>query len=171
MRGRAATVLILAATLTMAFAPGCRTSTRSGLPGHIKSVEVHVFKNKTMTLDLEGKLTRAVIDAVNADPAVRVASRGDAVLTGEITRYSRRTLRDTTTDELGTVQLVVEASFSLYDAREGVYLVDEAKLSSLDLELSLGVYEYNLGEPEAVAQNRLLRELGREIVRRSIGRW
>jgi hypothetical protein len=161
----------MAAAALLASAAGCRTSTRSGLPDHIRTVEVHVFKNSTMTLGLEGKLTRAVIDSVNADPRIRVASRGDAVLTGEITRYTRTTLRDTTTDELGTVKLVVEATYSLYDARSGVYLVDEAKFSSDELGLSYGVYEYAQDEREDVARNRILREMGAEIVRRTIGIW
>lgn len=171
MRGRAVGILIVAAVVSAAFAAGCKTSTRSGLPGHIRTVEVHVFKNKTMTLGLEGKITRAVIDAVNADPVVRAGSRGDAVLTGEVVRYSRRTLRDTTTDELGTVQLIVEVKYSLYDVREGVYLVDEATISNLDLSLALGVYEYNQDEREDVALNKIMRELGAEIVRRTVGMW
>ena len=163
----------LAAAAILLGSPGCRMSTRSdGLPEHIRTVEVHVFKNNTMYKGLEGKLTRGVIDAVNADPVVRAASRnGDAILTGEITRVSRRTLRETTSDERATVQIVIDAVYSFYDERSGVYLADEAPISSADLGLGAGIFETSLSEPPAAAEARLLNDLGAEIVRRTVGMW
>lgn len=165
-----AAVLCAAALLTVW---GCTTTTRAtGLPSHIRTVEVHIFQNNTMHKGLEGRLTRQIIDRINHDASIRVVSRGgDAVITGEITNVQRTTVRETTTDEPATVSMTVWATFSLYDRGEGRYLIEDATASSADASSSAGLYEAARGESSSLAEDGAMSALAREIARRTIGMW
>ncbi len=151
---------------------GCTTSTRSGLPDHVRTIEVHIFQNKTMYKTIESLITRAIIDRINADPNIRVASRnGDALITGEITNITRSTLRETTTNEPGTVLITVEATFSFYDNVQGKYLLKDVVITSTDTGHSYGVYEASRGQTAWEGETGAVAALAGEIVRRTVGMW
>lgn len=151
---------------------GCRTSVQSGLPSHIKTVEVHIFQNKTMYKSIEAWVTRDIIDRINADPRLRITSRnGHALLTGEITAVKRETLRETTTNEPATVQITIEATYSFYDQVKGRYIVDEAKITSVETGLSPGIYEASRGQESEDAERGAAKQIAAEIVRRTVGMW
>ncbi len=152
---------------------GCRTSTRSGLPDHIRTVEVHIFQNKTMYKGLEAEITRRIIDRINADARIRVVnSGGDAVITGEITKVGRSTIRETTTNEPGTVLITVEAEYSFYDQVDRRYLISDAKVHSTDTGMSSGLYEVTRESPKpSNVEISAAASAADEIVRRTIGMW
>ncbi|MCL2000652.1 MAG: LPS assembly lipoprotein LptE [Planctomycetes bacterium] len=153
-------------------AAGCRTTTRSGLPAHIRTVEVHIFHNKTMHKGIENWLAREIIDRLNTDARIRVVSRGgDAVITGEIKSVTRSTLRETTTNTPGTVLITVNAEYSFYDQIERRYIIDDAAISSRDTGLSYGIYEAARGEMPEQGERGAARAMAAEIVRRTVGRW
>lgn len=166
---RLACVLLAA----LAIAAGCSTTTRStGLPEHIRTVEVHIFQNKTMYQGLEGRLTRQIIDRINMDPSIRVVSRGgDAIITGEITDVKRTTVRETTTDEPATVSLSMYATFSFYDEIERRYIIEDQAVNSADSSSSAGLYEAARGESTSLAEEGASRVLAADIVRKTIGMW
>ncbi len=154
------------------FAAGCRTTTRSGLPGHIRTVEVHIFQNKTMYKGVEGWLARDIIDRINMDPRIKVASRGgDAVITGEIKEVKRETLRETTTNEPGTVLITIIAEYSFYDQVERRYIVEDATISSRETGLSYGIYESSRGGVAEQGERGAAKAMAGEIVRRTVGMW
>ena len=131
-----------------------------------------MFNNKTMYKDLEGRLTRQVIDRLNADAHVRVVSSGgDAVITGEIINVSRRTLRETTTDEPATVQLVVTATYSFYDEIARRYIRDEIRVASNRSSGTAGLYEPSRGESVQAAEEGAMRALAQEIVWGTVAAW
>ncbi len=164
-----AAVLLIGACVTLL---GCRTSLNSGLPPHIKTVEVQLFQNKTMYNSIEAWLTRDIIDRINMDPMVRLASRnGDAVITGEIVKVNRRTLRETTTNEPGTVLISIEAVFSFYDNVKQQYLVEDMPVKSTDTGLLGGLYEASRGGTQEQGERGAAKQLAGEIVRRTVGMW
>lgn len=165
-------LLLAVAAAIAATAAGCRTSTRSGLPDHIRTVEVHMFHNKTMYKGIEGTLTRRLIDRINADPTIRAVSRGgDAVITGEITAVKRRTLRETTTNEPGTVLITIEATYSFFDERSGRHIVEDATIASDATGIISGVFEASRGGMSEDGEQGAAKALADEIVRRTIGMW
>ncbi|MDR1519861.1 MAG: LPS assembly lipoprotein LptE [Planctomycetota bacterium] len=152
--------------------PGCRTSTASGLPSHIRTVEVRIFQNKTMYKGIEGTLARVMIDRVNADPGIQaVSSGGDAVLSGEITAVNRSTLRETTSNEPGTILITIQAVYSFYDVKNRRYLIEDAAISSSETGMSPGIYESTRGGDSAQGERGAARAMAGEIVRRTIGMW
>ena len=175
MRGTYKNFLTVAAVVLTAgvlFSAGCRTSTRSGLPSHINTVEVHIFQNKTMYKSIEAWITRDIIDRINADPVVSVTSRnGDALLTGEIVGVRRETLRETTTNEPGTVRITLEATFSLYDNVNRRYIIEDQRVVSSETGLSFGIYESSRGGSSEEGERSAAKQLAAEIVRRTVGMW
>ena len=172
MTGRRAAALILGLVAVFALIAGCTTSVYSGMPRHIQTVEVHIFQNKTMYKGIEAQVTRGIIDRINADPHVRVSSNGgDALITGEITNVRRTTLRETTTNEPGTVLISIEATYSFYDNVEGRYIVEDATLSSTDTGISPGIYEASRGGDSQQGERGAAKALAAEIVRRTVGMW
>lgn len=175
MRHARTSVVVLAAVaavLAATFVTGCRTSINSGLPRHIKSVEVPIFQNKTMYKSVEAWLTREIIDAINADPNVRVVSRnGDAAITGEIVNVRRETLRDTTNNQPSTVKITMDVVFSFYDNVKQQYIIEDMRLASSDTGISPGVYEVMRGGESEDGERGAAKQAAAEIVRRTIGMW
>lgn len=168
-RGVGLAVFGTAAILGLA---SCRTATTSGLPSHIRTVEVRIFRNKTMYKGIEGTVARSMIDRINADPSIQAVSHGgDAVLDGEITNVTRSTLRETTTNEPGTVLITIFASYSFYDASNRRYIVEDAVVNSSEAGISTGIYEASRGGQSAQGETGAANALAAEIVRRTIGRW
>ena len=84
---RAAAGLLLALA---GFLPaGCGYSFRGNLPGHLKTVAVPVFKNRTEVAGLETTITSAVISAFSSGGRLRVVpvEQADSILEGEIVGY------------------------------------------------------------------------------------
>ena len=161
----------VAAASVVLFA-GCRSSVYSGMPRHINTVEVHIFQNKTMYKSVETWITRDIIDRINADPRIRVSSRnGDAVITGEITSIQRSTLRETTTNEPGTVLITITAEVSFYDNVKRRYIFEDMTIRSTETGLSPGIYESSRGGQSEEGERGAAKQLAAEIVRRTIGMW
>ncbi len=164
--------MILLAIAVLGAAAGCSTSTHSGLPEHIRTVEVHIFKNRTMYKDVETWVARSLIDRINMDPGIRVSSRnGDALITGEILSVSRRTLRETTNNEPGTVQITIEARFSFYDNVQRRYIFEDMPIRSSETGMSPGIYEASRGQLSEEGQRGAAEQLAAEIIRRTVGMW
>lgn len=68
---------------------GCGYSFRGNLPGHIKTVAVPMFKNKTEAAGLENTITSAVVSAFSNGGRLRVVpvEQADSILEGEIVGY------------------------------------------------------------------------------------
>ena len=151
---------------------GCSTSTHSGLPNHIRTVEVHIFQNKTMYKSIEAWITRDIIDRINADPGIMVTSRnGDALITGEIIDVRRETLRETTGNEPGTVRITIDVEFSFYDNVQRRYIMEDVKLTSSATGQFVGLYESSRGGSSEEGERSAAKRLAGEIVRRTVGMW
>ena len=72
---------LLALALVLA---GCGYSLRGSLPGHIRTVAVPVFANKTQQPAVENFLTRAVVDAFVTSGRLKVVrpEEADSILEG-----------------------------------------------------------------------------------------
>lgn len=175
MRGytwRAAAALAFGLAALFVAATGCRTTTRSGLPEHIRTVEVHLFRNTTMYKGVEAQVTRRIIDRINGDPRIRmVTNGGDAILDGEIVKIARYTLRETTTNEPGTVRFVITARYSLYDEESRRYIIEDAVVSSDATGMSTGLMETNRPGDLLQESRSAAEAVADEIVRRTVGMW
>lgn len=166
------TAVLAVLAVTAVIAVGCRSTVSSGMPRHINTVEVHIFQNKTMYKSIEAWITRDIIDRINGDPRVRVSSRnGDALITGEILSVERSTLRETTTNEPGTVLITITAEFSFYDNIERRYIMEDVVVRSTETGMSPGIYESSRGGRSEEGERGAAKQLAAEIVRRTVGMW
>jgi len=76
---------------------GCGYSLRGNLPGHIRSVAVPVFTNRTSEPAVENILTQAVVQAFSTNGRLRVVKpeQADAILEGEVVDYQIQALHST----------------------------------------------------------------------------
>src|SRR5262245_12560467 len=90
-RVRRGTSLALILISIVAFAPSCGVySTNPGvLPGHIKTLAVPAFENRTVQVGLDQEITEAVITRFVEDNHLRIVaeSEANALLTGVVTDY------------------------------------------------------------------------------------
>ncbi len=169
---RNAVLCIMIPAVAALLAIGCSSSFTSGLPDHVRTVEVQLFQNKTMYYSTEAWITRSIIDRINADPRIQVVSRnGDGLITGEILSVQRSTLRETTTNEPGTVQITITAEFSFYDNVRRRYLIEDMTVTSSGTGRSPGIYEPTLGGSSEEGERGAAAQLAAEIVRRTVGMW
>jgi len=162
----------LAAAAGLVAVAGCDVSTRGGLPAHVRTVEVHVFENRTMNYGLEGRLTRSIIAAIHREPTVRVVNAGgEAILAGEIVEVKRVPVRETINNRPATTRLVMTARVSLMDDVTRSFLLDDVAISSNAASMTAGLYDEDRGETYSAAEAAAIDALAQEIVRRTIGMW
>ena len=165
---RFAFVLLL---VGIAFA-GCRWTTKSGLPEHIKTVEIHVFGNTTLEPGLETALTRELKRMAMQDPGVRVVNRGgDAVLTGRIVEIVRAPERLGSSDRPTSMTLAVRARYSFFDQTAQQYLVRDRLVESNQSSTIAGHYPAGPDGASAGAEAAAVEALSREIIRGTLGMW
>jgi outer membrane lipopolysaccharide assembly protein LptE/RlpB len=116
MRYCVAAVLVLVA--------GCGYSLRGSLPGHIRTVAVPIFANKTETPTVENFLTRAVVDAFVTSGRLKVArpEEADSVLEGEIVGYQLNSLSYDSKANVTEYRLTVTLNLQFRDVRQNIML-------------------------------------------------
>ena len=165
---RAALALLLAG-VTLA---GCRWTSRSGMPVHIQTVEIHVFGNTTLEPGLETALTRELKRQAMADPSVRVVNRGgDAVLSGRIMEIVRAAERLENNDRPASMTLVLRVRYSFFDQVEQTYLIHERLVDSSQSSSMAGSYPVTPEGDSAAAEAAAVEALAREIIRGALGMW
>ena len=123
MSQRLRTLLVLTAgALLLA---GCGYSLRGNLPGHIRTVAVPVFTNKTQTPAVENFLTRAVVDAFVTSGRLKVVRPEDAdsILEGEIVGYQLDSLSYDPRANVREYRLTVTLNLQFRDVRQNVMLL------------------------------------------------
>jgi hypothetical protein len=172
-----AALSLVAAAACIVSECGCAYRMRGSLPPHIKTVAIPMFENrthlKTFVLGIERDVTSAVRNAFLTGSELRVAGRedADAILEGRILSVSRDVLRE---DLYGTpihARLLIEASISLYDVKEGRYLFRDVKVDNREYRPESGAYNLRFGESEEMARREAAGELGRAIARRVVEMW
>ncbi|MFQ5828181.1 MAG: LPS assembly lipoprotein LptE [Candidatus Methylomirabilia bacterium] len=151
---------------------GCGYSLSGTLPGHIKSVGVPVFANRTQKPAVENFITRAVIDAFTTDSRLRVVrpESADSVLEGEIVDYRIEALAFDPRANVREYRVSVTLNVSFRDVKNNATLWREEGLRhSGDFRVSGQVAETISREETALRQAAV--DIGRTIVNRAITRF
>jgi outer membrane lipopolysaccharide assembly protein LptE/RlpB len=123
MRARALLLLALAVLIG-----GCGYTVRGTLPGHINTVAVPIFRNRTAEPAIEGLITRAVVEAFSTNGRLRVVGSGeaDAVLDGEITGFTVSSIAFDRDANVRLYRLAVTVNLRLRDQRQKTVLFEQA---------------------------------------------
>ncbi len=157
----------------MLLAAGCRYTTEGGLPASIRTIQVPVFRNRTLDRALEVPLTRAVVDRLAAGGRLDLGGpEADALLSGEIIGVGRRVTDEDAADAAVESQLEIRVRVRLIDRTgERPRVLMERVFSNRDLYLASGVIRARLGESEETERPRTLIDLGDAIGRAVLDYW
>src|SRR5438128_2045895 len=108
---------------------GCGYSLRGNLPGHIRSVAVPVFMNRTSEPAVENILTQAVVQAFSTNGRLRVVKpdQADAILEGEVVDYQILALAFDPRANIQQYRLVVTMNLRMRDVRSNTLLFEQPR--------------------------------------------
>jgi hypothetical protein len=126
---RLGALLVVGAALW--WSAGCGYSLRGNLPGHLQTVAVPVFLNRTPVPAVENFLTVAVVDAFATNGRLRVTSveRADSILEGEITGYTLQSIAFDSVANVRQFRLTVTLNLRFRDVRRNEVLFQRAGYS------------------------------------------
>ena len=103
---------------------GCGYSLRGSLPGHIRTVAIPVFANKTQEPAVENFLTRAVVDAFVTSGRLKVVRLEDAdsIFEGEVTGYQLNALSFNRQANVQEYRLTVTLNLQFKDVKNNSVL-------------------------------------------------
>lgn len=154
--------------LLLAALAGCPYGFSSSLlPGHIKSVALPLFENRTdrgeLSTSLADSLTEAFID--NHTLKVVGEKAADSQVEGAIVEYRRVPFTVGADEQVleYRVEIVLEVRF--VDLRKNKVLWEEPRLRQWD------TYSFVNGEPEELGIGRVLTKLVEDILNRTVEGW
>ncbi len=114
----------LVLSLALALLGGCGYSLRGNLPGHIRTVAIPVFANKTQQPGAETLLTAAVVDAFVTSGRLRVVrpEEADSILQGEIVGYQLNSLSFDPGANVREYRLTVTLNLEFRDVKNNAVL-------------------------------------------------
>ena len=151
---------------------GCGYSLRGSVPGHIRTVAVPVFTNKTQTPAVENFLTRAVVDAFVTSGRLRVVrpEEADSILEGEIVGYQLDSLSYDSQANVREYRLTVTLNLHFRDVRQNVMLWREEGIhQKADFRVP-GQVSATISSEESALRLAAV-EIGRAIVNLAVDRF
>jgi len=121
MNRRAALLALSAAVLS-----GCGYGLRGTLPGHLKTIAIPTFANRTSEPNVENFLTRAVVEAFSNNGRLRVVApeAADSILEGEVTGYNVQSIAFDANANVRQYRLIVTMNLRYRDVKEEKLLFD-----------------------------------------------
>jgi outer membrane lipopolysaccharide assembly protein LptE/RlpB len=163
---------VLMTVAALALGTGCGYSFKGNLPGHVKSVAVPTFKNKTQQPAVESTVTAAVINAFVTSGKLKVVSldEADSILEGEVTGYNVVSVSVDNRINVRQYRLVVTMNLQFRDVREGAMLFRQEGLQeqadfSVPFEVA-GTINREEGAARAAAV-----DIGRKVVNLVVDRF
>jgi hypothetical protein len=163
---------LLVTVLSALLAGGCGYTLMGDLPGHLKTVSVPVFKNRSSEAGAEATITAAVVNAFATNGRLRVVplDKADSVLEGEITNYSVQSLTYDSKLNLRSYQLTVSMDVRFRDLKtEEVLWQQSGLVERVSFDVAGQVSDTISREEGAVKQAAL--EIGRKVVNRVVDRF
>ena len=154
-------------------AGGCSYRAGTALPAGLRTVYVPVLQNKTRATGLEADVTKALVAEFQAEGSLRPVKMKDAdcEVRGAVSSYKRDVTGKGTEGVPTERQVVIRASVSLVDRRDGKTLIDGMIVSSVHTDPRSGAFRIEAGESERLGRERATRALARAIVRAVVEYW
>lgn len=164
--------VLLAAALVAGVSGGCGYTLQGNLPGHLKTVSVPVFKNRSTEAGAESTITSAVVNAFTTNGRLRVVAldKADSVLEGEIISYNVQSLTYDSKLNLRSYRLTVSMDVRFRDLKRSELLWQQDGLvEEVSFDVAGQVSDTISREEGAVKQAAL--EIGRKVVNRAVDRF
>jgi len=161
------------------FLAGCGYTSKSLMPGHLRTLYVDHFKNNvTYTNEraqniyyplLELDVQKAIIDRFLFDGNLKIAKEdnADLILRGELKGYKKDVLRSTDNDDVEEYRITITISLVLWDEVKGEAFFEEANFSGETTYFVTGV----AAKSESAAVKEAVNDIARRVVERTIENW
>ena len=171
MSRRAAPLVLLLAACALV-AAGCGYSLRGNLPGHIKTVAVPVFRNRTSVPGVENFLTGAVVAAFSTNGRLRVVrpEQADSILEGEVVGYQLQSIAYDPSANVQQYRLVVTLNLRFRDVRRDAVLFEQQNLQEWSDFRTLGAVAQTISREETALRTAAT-EIARAVVALAIDRF
>jgi outer membrane lipopolysaccharide assembly protein LptE/RlpB len=151
---------------------GCGYSLRGTLPGHIQTVAVPVFKNRTSEPGVENFLTGAVVEAFSTNGRLKVVQpdKADSILEAEVTGYQVQSVAFDPGANVQQYRLVVTLNLRFRDVKRDSILFEQQNLQERSDFRTLGAVSQTISREET-ALRAAATDIARAIVALSIDRF
>lgn len=163
---------LLLASAFVLLVGGCGYSLRGSLPGHLRTVAIPVFVNKTQEPAVENVLTRAVVEAFVTSGRLKVVRPEDAdsILEGEIVGYQLSSLAYNTSQNVQAYRLTVTLNLQFKDVKKNVVLWrQEGVQEKADFQVQ-GQVSATISSEDAALRTAAV-DIGRAIVNLTVDRF
>ena len=162
----------LVLSLALALLGGCGYSLRGNLPGHIRTVAIPVFANKTQQPGAETLLTAAVVDAFVTSGRLRVVrpEEADSILQGEIVGYQLTSLSFDPSANVREYRLTVTLNLQFRDVKNNVMLWRQERVQEKADFRVPGQVAATISREEAALRAAAV-DIGRAIVNMAVDRF
>ena len=155
--------------LTVLGCVGCGVYTFSGstLPGHMKTVDIPLFVNRSMQPDVAERLTEEVTRQVLSTNLLRIVSQeGDATIEGTIIEYVNHPYTyDTRSTGVSIDRYAVRIAVD-------VQFMDNKKSDPIYRGQIRGEGIYNFqSETEQIGRDRAIKQIAEQILQNSVQSW
>ncbi len=159
-------------TLGLPVCRGCGYSLRGNLPGHIRTVAVPIFVNKTQEPAVENFLTQAVVDAFVTSGRLKVVrpDEADSILEGEIVGYRLDSLSFDSRANVREYRLTVTLNLQFRDVRRNAMLWRQEGVSEKADFRVPGQVSATISREEAAVRGAAV-DIGRTIVNMAVDRF
>lgn len=137
------------------------------LPGHIKSVAVTLFDNRTDRGDLSTALADSLTEAFIANHTLKVVGEkaADSSLEGAIVDYRRTPFTVGANEQVLDYRVEIVLDVRFVDLRKNKVIWEDPELSEWD------TYSFVNGEPETMGIGRVLAKLTEDVLNRTVEGW
>ena len=158
--------------LLAVLAGACGYSLRGNLPGHIKTVAVPVFKNRTSEPGVENFLTGAVVEAFSTNGRLKVVGpeQADSILEGEVVGYQVQSVAFDPRANVQQYRLVVTLNLRFRDVKRDAILFEQQNFQERSDFRTLGVVAQTISREET-ALRAAATDIARAIVALAVDRF
>jgi len=173
------TLLILSLIFLAGFGSSCGYSTRSALPGSLRTIYVEPFKNKIDFTNenrrnvyfplIEVNARNAIVNRIQFDGNVRLTEPAKAamILKGSLVAYERQPIRYDENENVKEYRVQVVVDLRLWDTKENLAIWEEPGFVGETTYFPTG----SLATTEAAALDKAMEDLGRRVVERIVENW
>lgn len=151
---------------------GCGYSLRGNLPGHLRTIGIPAFKNRTSEPAVDNIVTRAVVEAFSTNGRLRVVrpEEADAILEGEVTGYELLSVAFDPAANVRLYRLIVTMNLRFRDVRENRVIYERIGAQErAEFRVPASVSE-TLAREEVALRNAAV-DIGRAVVAFTIERF
>jgi outer membrane lipopolysaccharide assembly protein LptE/RlpB len=161
-----------AAAIALALLAGCGYSLRGTLPGHIQTVAVPVFANRTAEPAVENFITRAIVEAFSTNGRLRVVSpeQADAILEGEVVGYQLQSIAFDASSNVRQYRLLVTLNLRFRDVKRNEVLFQQSGHQERADFRVVGPVAQTIGREETALRAAAV-DIGRAVVSLALDRF